>query len=100
MSIHFSKNNIRAFDRGYDNNQYYKYLIEHGEKFVIRVKNNRDVIYKGKRINIMELSNKYKGKYSLKFRKKNGIKADCKISIIPIRLAYKPDEKINLVICH
>lgn len=100
LSSHFSKNNIRAFDRGYDNNKYYKYLIEHGEKFVIRAKKNRDVIYQGKRINIMKLANKYKGKYSLKFRKKNGIKADCKISIIPIRLACRPDDEINLVICH
>lgn len=70
LSCHFSKNNIRAFDRGYDNNRYYGYLIDRDEKFVIRAKNNRDVIYKGKRINIMEPAHKFKGKYSLKFRKK------------------------------
>mgnify|MGYP005786953997 CR=1 FL=1 len=60
LSCHFSKNNIRAFDRGYDNNRYYGYLISRNEKFVIRAKNNRDVIYKGNRINIMELAHKFK----------------------------------------
>ena len=75
LSCHFSQNNIRAFDRGYDNNRYYGYLIGRDEKFVIRAKKNRDVIYKGKRINIMEVAHKFKGKYSLKFRRKNGIGA-------------------------
>ena len=43
MSEHFSKNNIRAFDRDYDNNRYYEYLIKHNEKFVIRARKNRNV---------------------------------------------------------
>ena len=67
LSEHFSKNNIRAFDRGYDNNRYYEYLIKHNEKFVIRARKNRNVIHNGKRINIMELAHKFKGKYSLRF---------------------------------
>ena len=66
LSGHFSKNNIRAFDRGYDNNRYYEYLIKHTEKFVIRAKKNRDVIYKGERINIMELAHKFKGNFARK----------------------------------
>lgn len=100
LSSHFNKNNIRAFDRGYDNNRYYEYLIKHNEKFVIRAKKNRDVIYKSERINIMELAHKFKGKYSLKFRKKNGVNADCKITIIPIRLVCRPNSELNLVICY
>ena len=62
LDKHFKKNNIRTFDRGYDNNLYYKYLIKHEEKFIIRAKKNRYVIYKGKRINIMEAAHKFKGK--------------------------------------
>lgn len=100
LSNHFKRNNIRAFDRGYDNNRYYEYLIKHDEKFVIRAKKNRDVIYKGKRMNIMEVANKFKGKYSLKFRKKNGLNADCKITIIPIRLVCRPKDDLNLVVCY
>ena len=100
LSGHFGKNNIRAFDRGYDNNRYYEYLVNHNEKFVIRAKKNRDVIYRDKRVNIMEIAHKFKGKYSLKFRKRNGIGADCKISIIPIKLVCRPNNELNLVVCY
>ena len=100
LSNHFERNNIRAFDRGYDNNRYYDYLIKHNEKFVIRAKKNRDVLYKGERINILALAHRFKGKYSLKFRKKNGANADCKISIIPIKLAVSPKTELNLVVCY
>lgn len=100
LSKHFKKNNIRTFDRGYDNNRYYEYLIKNEEKFVIRAKKNRNVIYKGKRMNIMEAARKFKGKYSLKFKKKNGATAECKISIIPIRLVCRPNDDLNLVVCY
>jgi len=95
----FKKSNIRAFDRGYDANVYYEYLIKSKEKFIIRAKKNRDVIYKGERINIMKLANRFKGKYCLKFKKKNGVTADCKISIVPIKLPCRPDDDLNLVVC-
>ena len=100
LSSNFNKNNIRAFERGYDNNRYYESLIKHNEKFVIRAKKNRNVIYKGKRINIMKLVHKFKGKYSLKFRKKNSISADCKISIIPIKPVCRLNDELKLVVCN
>jgi len=77
----------------------YEDLIDHKEKFVIRAKKNRSVIYKGETINIMELAGRFKGKYSLKFKKKNGKQADCKISVVPIKLCCRPKEELNLVIC-
>lgn len=97
---HFKRSNIRAFDRGYDANVYYENLIDHQEKFVIRAKKNRNVIYKGETINVLTLTERFKGKYSLKFRKKNGKQVDCKISIVPIRLCCRPAEDLNLIICH
>ena len=96
---HFKKNNIRAFDRGFDTNDFYEDLIDHKEKFVIRAKKNRSVIYKDKTINILTLAERFKGKYSLKFKRKNGKQADCKISIVPIKLCCRPKEELNLVIC-
>jgi len=99
LGKHFKKSNIRAFDRGYDANIYYEHLIDNREKFIIRAKKNRDVFYKGKRINILKLADKFKGKYSLKFTKKNGVQADCKISIVPVKLPCRPNEDLNLVIC-
>jgi hypothetical protein len=96
---HFKRNNIRAFDRGYDANVYYEDLIDHREKFVIRATKNRSVIYKDETINIAKLTERFKGKYKLQFKKRNGKEVDCKISIVPIRLCCRPNEELNLVIC-
>lgn len=100
LGKHFKKNNIRAFDRGYDANVYYEYLIDNHEKFIIRAKKNRNVIYKGKTINILTLASRFKGKYSLKFKKKSGLQADCKVAIVPIKLYCRPKEDLTLVICY
>jgi hypothetical protein len=99
LGKHFGKNNVRAFDRGYDANVYYEHLTDNREKFIIRAKKNRDVIYKGKRVNILKLANRFKGKYCLQFKRKNGLTADCKISIVPINLPCRPDDDLNLVVC-
>ena len=100
LTRHFKKRNIRVMDRGYDARLYYERLIDQGEAFVIRAKKNRDVLYKGKRVNILSLANRFKGKYSLSYRKKNGFAADCKVSIVPVCLPCRPDVALNLVICH
>ena len=100
LTKNFNKKNIRAFDRGYDANVYYKYLLKNDEKFVIRAKKNRDVIYKGERINIMELAKKFKGKYKLDFKNRSGRKAACKISIVPIKLPCVDKKELNLVVVY
>jgi hypothetical protein len=100
LGKHFKKTNIRVFDREFDANVYYERLIDQKESFVIRAKKNRDIIYKGKRMNIFALASGFKGKYSLKFRKKSGMAADCKISIVPIKLPCRPSKELNLVICN
>lgn len=100
LGNHFKKTVIRAFDRGFDTNAFYEHLIDNQEKFIIRAKKNRDVKYKDKTINILSLANRFKGKYSLKFRKKNGFEADCKITIVPIKLYCRPKEDLNLVVCY
>jgi hypothetical protein len=87
-------------DRGFDNNRYYRYFIENNEQFVIRAKKNRNVKYKGKTENILEVANRFKGKYALKFKDKNGIKIDVKISIIPIELCEFQGVPLNLVVVY
>ena len=99
LSRNFKRSNIRAFDRGYDANVYYQYLIDRKEKFVTRATTQRNVIYKGETVNIAKLAERFKGKYSLKFKKRNGVQVDCKISIVPIRLCSRPNAELNLVIC-
>ena len=100
LSKHFSKSNIRTMDRGYDCNRYYEYFIKHNEKFIIRAKKNRNVIYKGKTVNILELANRFKGKYKLGYKDKSGRKSSVKVSIIPIRLCEFRNTELNLVMVY
>ncbi len=97
LSRHFSKSNIRTMDRGYDCNKYYEYFIKNREKFIIRAKKNRNVIYKNKTVNILELAKRFKGKYKLEYKDKSGIKRNVKISIIPIKLCEFKNKELNLV---
>ena len=99
LSAHFPKNNIRAFDRGYDGGYVFDYLIPKEESFVVRLVGNRNCIYKGETVLVSTLAAKFKGKYTLKFEAKDGNKANCKISIVPIFLPDYPDKALNLVIC-
>jgi len=96
---HFKRSNVRTFDRGFDANIFFEDLIDHNEKFVIRANLNRIVIYKGESVNIRELAGRFKGKFVLRFKKKNRKQVDCKISIVPIRMCFRPSVELNLVIC-
>ena len=100
LSKHFSKSNIRTMDRGFDCNKYYEYFIKHNEKFIIRAKKNRNVIYKNSTVNILELANRFKGKYKLEYRDKSGVNRSVKISIIPIRLCEFKNTELNLVVVY
>ena len=97
LSAHFSKNCVRTLDRGFDANDYYRYFLKTNEKFVIRSKKNRNVIYNGKTQNIMDVAGNYKGNYRMDFKDKHGKKIECKISYIPVRLCEFPNKTLVLV---
>jgi hypothetical protein len=99
ISKHFPKSNIRAFDRSYDSGKIFDYLIDKDEKFIVRMK-DRYVIHNGKSVLVKTLAAKYKGKFSLEIKSKNGKKTQCKISVIPVSLPDYPDKIFNLVICN
>jgi hypothetical protein len=99
LSAHFPKTNIRALDRGYDAGYIFDYFIPRDEHFIVRMKDNRNIIFNGQKMFISKLAKQYKGKYALKFETKDGKKSDCKISIVPVSLPRYPDVPLNLVIC-
>ena len=96
---HFSKDNIRVFDRGYDSNIVTEKLLDSKVKFIVRLC-ERTVVYKGKKIGVTELASQFKGKYKLDFVTQKGKKKHCKVSIIQIELPQFPGETFNLVICN
>jgi len=99
MSKHFPKANIRAFDRGYDAGYIFDYLITNGENFIVRSVGKRHCIYKGETVAVSTLGSKFKGKYTLKYKTREGRNVNCKISIIPIALPKYSNKPMNLVIC-
>lgn len=56
LSDHFNKRCVRTLDRGFDANEFYRYFLKRNERFVIRAKKNRNVIYQGKTCNIMDVA--------------------------------------------
>ena len=99
LSSHFAKTTIRALDRGYDAGYIFDYFIPREETFIVRM-NDRNILHKGKKILLSELSKRFKGKFALNFEAKNGKKSNCKISIVPVSLPDFPDVPLNLVICN
>ena len=100
LTSHFGKVGVRTMDRGYDTNIYYKYFLKHNENFIIRSKKNCTVKYKGKSINILDLADRYKGKYSMIFKGRDGEKKYCKIGYVPISLPIAPKKELTLVVVH
>ena len=99
ISKHFTKANIRVFDRGYDAGYIFDYLIENDENFIVRSVGKRHCVYKGETVAISTLAGKFKGKYTLKYKTKEGRSINCKISITPIELPKYSGKPLNLVIC-
>ncbi len=97
LSENFSKKCVRTLDRGFDANDYYRYFLKRNERFVIRAKKNRNVIYHGKTCNIMDVAGRHKGNYCMNFRDKSGKTVNCKISCIPVKLCEFPTKELTLV---
>jgi len=96
----FGHEGIRTLDRGYDALVYYEYFMKNREAFIIRACKNRHVRHKEKRLNIMDLALKYKGKYRMDFQDKAGKKISCKIAVIPVSLPKYPKTPLNLVVVY
>lgn len=100
LSENFSPRCVRTLDRGFDANDYYRYFLKRGERFVIRAKKNRNVIYNGETCNIMDVALRYKGAYRMDFKDKNGRAVHCKMSCIPVRLCEFPSKDLVLSVVY
>lgn len=100
LSENSSPKCARTLDRGFDANDYYCYFLKRGERFVIRAKKNRNVIYNGKTCNIMDVALKYKGAYRMDFKDKSGKSVQCKMSCIPVRICEFPAKELVLTVVY
>ena len=60
------KSFIGVFDRGYDDNKIYKYMSDNKHQFVVRLDDERTLLFKGKRRSVDEVAKSRKGKISMK----------------------------------
>lgn len=95
---HFGKKGVYALDRGYDSNRFFKYFAYGNKDFVIRAKNNRNLIYKGHSLNIIKIARLYKGKYAYTYTNKHGNNKKLKFSYASVRLPALPNKKLTLII--
>lgn len=97
---HFGNKGIYALDRWYDNNLFFEYFTEDNNEcdFVIRMKKTRDIIYKGEKMNILDVANLYKGKYVAYFKDKHGKNKKVKFSYAKIQLPVISGKELTLVI--
>jgi len=99
VSKRFGHGGYRVLDRGYDANIYVKHFKESKEKFIIRVKTNRNVLHGGKTVNIAELAGRYKGKYAYRCTLHGEI-FHMKVAEIPIALPEFGDYPFFLVVVY
>lgn len=56
------KNFIGIFDRGYDDNKIYQYMSKNNHQFIIRLDDERTLLFKGKKRKVEEVAKTRKGK--------------------------------------
>lgn len=91
-----------VMDRGYDANIFYKFFLNENEgkdDFIIRLKKNRNLLFKGKSKNAGEIAKKRKGKIKMDIWFKETDKK-CYVSHTRVKLPSIPDKVLTLVIVY
>ena len=60
------RKSLMIFDRGYDDNKLFNYVLSGGDDLLVRIKKNRIFMFKGKKKKIEESYNSHKGKIKMK----------------------------------
>jgi hypothetical protein len=89
-----------VFDRGFDDVKLHAFLYKHKQNYIIRAKNNRNVLVNGNELNIVDAAKTVKGKYNLSIKFQNGLKDNLKVSCKKICLRKMPSVPLNMVIAY
>ena len=88
-----------VMDRGYDRNTIYEYIEDIGHHFITRLKDNRYLIHKNRRIKVPNLANRRKGKINFE-TEIQGNKYKLKVSHIKVKLPVLKDTPLNMVVVY
>ena len=95
----YNKKPIFVRDRGYDANEFLKKDIQEDNKFVTRLKGNRNLIFKDKQRIVEDVVKKRKGKIVTKLIYR-GENKECYISYTKVKLPVCNKKEISLVTIH
>ena len=84
------------FDRGYDDNKIIDYMSKH--KFVIRLDNQRVLLFKGKRHSVEEIAKGRKGKIKMKALFDDNEEKELMISYTKVKLPYNKKEYTLVIV--
>ncbi len=90
---------IGVFDRGYDDQKIFDYMSKKNHKFVIRLEDGRNLLFKGKKRSVGEVSKTRKGKIAMKLLFDNNEEVEVMLSNTKAVLPYNKKE-YNLVIVY
>lgn len=94
-----NKKPIFIRDRGYDANEYFEKDIKEDNKFVTRLKGNRNLLFKRKKRIVENVAEMRKGKISTKLMYQ-GENKECSISYTKVELPSCKGKEISLVTIH
>lgn len=92
------KDFIGIFDRGYDDNKIFNYMSKSGHKFVIRLDDERTLLFKGKRKSVKEIANSRKGKIKMTALFDNNEEIELMISYTKAVLPYNNKEYTLVIV--
>lgn len=87
-----------VFDRGYDDNKIFDYMSKNNHKFVVRLDDERVLLFKGKRKSVEEVSDNRKGKIRYKALFEDNEEYELTISYTKAVLPYNKKEYTLVII--
>lgn len=92
------KNFIGILDRGYDDNKIFDYMSKNGHKFVVRLDDERTLLFKNKRRSVKEVANTRKGKIKMSVLFDDNEETELMVSYTRATLPYNKREYTLVIV--
>ena len=89
---------IGIFDRGYDDNKIFDYMSNGSKKFIVRLNENRKLLFKGKKKSVEKVSKTRKGKITMKLVFDDNEEIEAMLSYTKAVLPYNKREYTLIII--